>query len=111
MKNIIYAFICLANLKACREPLAKNRTYPTSTDKQIVWNNCYSCHDPIRKSVGIAQVEMIGKIGQEKFKAYLYNSFKYKTNCAVIEHCRIKLTDKEVESVYLFIKESKRYVN
>ena len=53
---------------------------------------------------------MVEELGLKGFKIYLNNNFKKGSkNCLVNEHCQIILTNKEIESVYLYIKESKRY--
>ncbi|GEM_PF-2744696 len=113
MKIIILIFYLLFIFWTCRGTISQNKNYPTINDRKIVWENCFSCHDPVQKSISnISQVMMIEKLGNEGFNSFLKDNFKKDSkNCIVVEHCQIKLTDKEIESVYLYIKESKKYVN
>ena len=111
MKNTVLTFFVLFVIIDCKVSNPQSRNYPTITDRKIVWDNCFSCHEPTQKSrSNIPQVKMVEELGLKGFKIYLNNNFKKGSkNCLVNEHCQIILTNKEIESVYLYIKESKRY--
>ena len=97
---IIFLSIIYSNIQC------SNRIrYATRKDKLVLQNNCYACHAPTVKVEGIAQNQMLPKFGYKGLEKYLQNNFKYKTDCQVVEHCPIKLTNKEIASILIFLKE------
>ena len=101
---LMYVIIVFTCFFSCNR-IVKNDHTTELEKKDIVWNNCYSCHAPSDYLRGLPLDEMLKNAGSvENLSRFLLADFVTKEGCAVEGHCNIRLTKNEVDSVVLFLK-------
>lgn len=97
---IIYIFCIVTIAGGC---FSKNR-YVTYDDKENVRKYCFQCHAPSDSLLGGPLNEMYNIQDERQFKLFLSREFANNNTPKIIEHSKIKLTKKEVESVMMYLK-------
>ena len=101
-KNYVLFFVFM--IAGCHFNVNTNRNV-TSKDKGVTWDNCYKCHAPEVVLEGMPLAKMYNHFGEKELLSYLKSEFR--GNCQVGSHCQVKLTTKEVESVFIYLREIK----
>jgi hypothetical protein len=97
MKSILYLGLLTVLLSAnyCSNSISSN--------KKVVWENCYSCHTPGIRDKNISQADIAKKYGEKGLRGYLKSEFSKSSRSKVLEHRNIVLSGREKEKIVRFI--------
>jgi len=97
---IIYVFGIVALIGSC----STKKKYVTYDDKDVVRKYCFQCHAPSDSLIGGPLNEMYSAEKENELRLFLRTEFKNDKASSVVDHSKIKLTRKEVESVIIYLK-------